>query len=71
MLLHKSGSLPDKDLYNKLLSSYEILSVKIFRFIRAVEGSHESPHYLKNGPVASEDLNRPEFESDKPEGEGL
>ncbi|HKS16237.1 MAG TPA: four helix bundle protein [Planctomycetota bacterium] len=56
MLLFKSGSFKDKELYHKLLTSYENLSGKLFRFIRAVEGTHQSPRYLKDDPSRSEEI---------------
>jgi four helix bundle protein len=56
MFLFKTGSFKDKNLYDRLLSSYEKLSGKLFRFIRAVEGMHESPHYLKEGPSKLEEF---------------
>jgi hypothetical protein len=68
MLLHKCGSLPDKDLYVRLLKAYEELSGKIFRFIRGVESSHESPRYLQHGPSQTEDFDVPE-DGDDPDGE--
>jgi four helix bundle protein len=50
-LLRETRSLQDSELGAKLLKCYEMLSEKIFTFIRGIEDKHETPHYLQgDGP---------------------
>lgn len=45
--LSSTKSLRDEKLYNELLTSYTQLSKMIFRFMRSVEESHDTPFYVK------------------------
>lgn len=50
-LLYETKSLTDKELYDRLLTEYDILCGKILRYIQATDQTFEEPNFMKEPDI--------------------